>query len=120
VSLLEARRGRDAAKELLSDGFDPNITKQENKFATELANANTYELVAKEFHAIKSDGWSEGPSTKWLRMNELYLLPVIGHLPINSIKAPQLLSALKKVESKGILSTARRMAEGRAFLKSAQ
>jgi glycosyltransferase A (GT-A) superfamily protein (DUF2064 family) len=39
-------------------------------------------------------------------MNELYLFPAIGRKPISSIKAKALLDALRKVEAKGILSTA--------------
>lgn len=71
-----------------------------------MAAASTYELVAREFHKVKAEGWSESHATKWIRMNELYLFPVIGHKPISSIKAKTLLDALRKVEAKGILSTA--------------
>jgi integrase len=39
-------------------------------------------------------------------MNELYLLPHLGALPLGSITPPMLLTALRKVERKGILSTA--------------
>ena len=39
-------------------------------------------------------------------MNELYLFPEIGHLPLPKIKTSILLTALRKVEAKGILSTA--------------
>ena len=62
--------------------------------------------MGREFHALKAGGWSDGHATKWLRMNELYLFPHIGALPLSTIKAPALLAALRKVEKKGILSTA--------------
>jgi integrase len=82
------------------------MAKQEANQASKLAAASTYELVAREFHKVKAEGWSESHATKWIRMNELYLFPVIGHKPISSIKAKSLLDALRKVEAKGILSTA--------------
>ena len=106
VSLLKARQRRDKARELLTDGIDPSVAKREEKHTKATAAANTFEAVAREFHKTKAAGWSEGHATKWLRMNELYLFPHIGALPLASIKTPTLLAALRKVESKGILSTA--------------
>lgn len=106
VSLEEARQGREKARKLLAQGIDPSAAKQDDRQATATAAANTFEAVAREFHAVKAGGWSEGHATKWLRMNELYLFPHIGALPLSTIKAPALLAALRKVEKKGILSTA--------------
>ena len=106
VALAVARQGRDKAKVLIADGVDPSTAKQQASRASKVAAASTYELVAREFHKVKTEGWSESHAAKWIRMNELYLFPVIGHKPISSIKAKTLLDALRKVEAKGILSTA--------------
>jgi integrase len=106
TSIVKARKKREAARELLAEGVDPGAAKAEERQAKTTAAANTFETVAREFHALKAPGWSEGHGTKWLRMNELYLFPEIGTLPLSSIKAPTLLSALRKVEKIGILSTA--------------
>ncbi len=106
VSLKMAREGRDAAKEQLAQGVDPSTAKQEAKHAAKLAAANTYEAIAREFHAIKTTGWSAAHANKWLRMNEMYLFPPLGRKPIDEIKAKDVLAALRKVEAKGILSTA--------------
>jgi integrase len=106
TSLAQARKLRLAAREQVAQGIDPSAAKQEAKQARKLEAANTFELVAREFHQVKAEGWSEGHATKWLRMNELYLFPEIGRQPIDSIKPPELLKALRKVEAKGILSTA--------------
>lgn len=106
VTLAQARKARDDAKALLAQGVDPSSAKRESKQASKAAAANTYESVAREFHQLKAPGWSEGHSTKWLRMNELYLFPVLGAQPIDKIKPKALLDALRRVEAKGILSTA--------------
>lgn len=106
VSLKQAREGRDKAKELLAQDIDPSTAKQEKKQADKLAAANTYETVAREFHTLKAEGWSESHAGKWIRMNELYLFPELGRKAIASIKAKDVLNALRKVEAKGILSTA--------------
>ena len=106
VSLTDARAGRDKARELIAKGIDPSIDKQERRNARKLEAVNTYEAVAREFHQVKAEGWSEGYAAKWLRLNELYLFPVIGRQALAGLKPQALLGALRKVEAKGILSTA--------------
>jgi hypothetical protein len=106
VSLKLAREGRDRAKEQLAQGIDPSLAKQDAKHAERLAAANTYETVAREFHSTRAEGWSKDHASKWLRMNELYLFPQFGGHAISSIKTRDVLSALRKVEARGILSTA--------------
>ena len=115
VSLAKARQGRDKARELLADGIDPSAAKREDQQVASMAAANTFETVAREFHALKAGGWSEGHASKWLRMNELYLFPYIGSLPLPNIKAPALLATLRKVEKKGHFQHRARLAShGRA------
>jgi len=101
-----ARAARDAARAIKSAGDDPLQARRADKLAKAASSATTYEAVAREFHATKSAAWSEGHGTKWLRMNELYLFPHLGALPLSGITPPMLLGALRKVERKGILSTA--------------
>lgn len=106
VSLKAAREGRDLARKAREGGSDPVQVRQAEKLTKAATGATTYEMVAREFHGVKAAGWSEGHATKWLRMNELYLFPHIGSLPLSTIKAPSLLATLRKAEAKGILSTA--------------
>ena len=106
VTLKAARTARDAAKLQKSGGHDPIEARKVAKLAKAATGAITYETVAREFHTVKAAGWSDGHAVKWLRMNELYLFPHIGGLPLSAIKAPSLLAALRKTEAKGILSTA--------------
>ena len=60
VSLAKARQRRDKARELLADGLDPSTAKREAKQASATAAANTFELVAREFHKLMGDSWSPG------------------------------------------------------------
>ncbi len=106
ISLVQAREKRGEVRALVANGTDPNLTKQTKKEEAKNAAATTYQVVAREFHKTKANGWSEGHAGKWLRMNELYLFTTIGHLPMATIRPKQVLDALRKVESKGILSTA--------------
>lgn len=106
VSLAKARERRAKAREQLAEGVDPSTAKREAKQAEILAATSTFELVAREFHSVKADGWSEGHAIKWLRMCELYLFPPLGRMQVDTIKAKHVLAALRKVEAKGVLSTA--------------
>ncbi|CAM5779536.1 tyrosine-type recombinase/integrase [Ottowia pentelensis] len=106
VSLAKARKGRDAARELLADGQDPGEVKREASAARAVAAANTFELVAREYHKIKASGWSEKYAHKWLTGMESYLFPALGRRPIGSITARQVLDVLRLVEKRGILDTA--------------
>jgi integrase len=106
VSLVRARAKRDEAKKLLADGVDPAAVKREAKQATVTAAANTFKLVALEYHAMKLDSWSPSYGDKWLRGMTKDLFPYIGKLPLASITAPTLLETLRKCEKRGALETA--------------
>ncbi|MFT4195010.1 tyrosine-type recombinase/integrase [Ottowia sp.] len=106
VTLAKARQARDKARELLADGQDPGEAKREAKAARAAAAANTFELVAREYHKVKASGWSEKYGRKWLTGMESYLFPSIGRRPIASITARQVLDVLRLVEKRGILDTA--------------
>ncbi|MDP2005529.1 MAG: integrase arm-type DNA-binding domain-containing protein [Rubrivivax sp.] len=106
VTLKAARAARDEARKTRQTGTNPVQQRKAEKLLKAASNAATFEAVAREFHTLKKSGWSEGHATKWIRACELYLFPHIGTLPLGAIKTPVLLSVLRKVEKKGILSTA--------------
>ena len=106
MSLKKARADGDGARKTRQDGTNPVQQRKADKAANAASSATTYEAAAREFHGTKASEWSEGHATKWMRMNELYMFPVIGSLALANIKAKTLLLALRKVEVNGILSTA--------------
>jgi integrase len=106
VKLAQARKKRDEAHELLAQDQDPNVAKREKKAAHAAAAANTFELVAREYHKVKASGWSEKYARKWLTGMESYLFPSVGRYPVASITPKMLLDVLRLVEKRGILDTA--------------
>jgi len=117
VSLEKARKRRDAARELLADGKDPGAVKREERQATAMAAANTFELVAREFLQTKVDAWTPMYAAKWLRGMEKDLFPFIGKLPIATVTPPKLLDALRKCEKRGAIESAHtlRQTAGQVF-----
>src|SRR6267378_2850122 len=84
VSLKAARAKRDDARRLLADGIDPSEHRQQNKSALTAKATNGFEAVERD------------------------LFPWLGARPINSITAVDLLTALRRIESRGALETAHR------------
>lgn len=107
VSLKAARAKRDEARRLLADGIDPSEHRQQSKSAL-AKGANSFETIAREWFAKFSENWVDTHSTKIIRRLERDLFPWLGARPINSITAPELLSALRRIESRGALETAHR------------
>ena len=53
TSIVKARKRREAARELLAEGLDPSAAKAEERQIQSAAAANTFEAVARDFHATK-------------------------------------------------------------------
>ena len=117
VSLEKARKRRSAARELLADGKDPGTVKREERQATAMAAANTFELVAREFVQTKVDAWTPMYAAKWLRGMEKDLFPYIGKLSIATVTPLMLLDALRKCEKRGAIESAHtlRQTAGQVF-----
>ena len=117
VSLAKARKRREEARELLAEGLDPSAAKKAEKLATRVAAANTFEAVAREFHATQASGWSPRYAARWIERMEKDLFPYIGKLTLPAITAPVLLDALRKVEKRGANETAHtlRQTAGQVF-----
>lgn len=117
VSLAQARKKRDAAKELLAQDVDPGMIRRAEKVATRTAAENTFEAVARELHAIKAPGWSPLYAARWLERMEKDLFPSVGRMPIGDVTAPILLSVLRRIESRGAHETAHtlRQTAGQVF-----
>lgn len=117
VSLAQARKKRDAAKELLAQDVDPGMIRRAEKVATRTAAENTFEAVARELHAIKAPGWSPLYAARWLERMEKDLFPSVGRMPIGDVTAPILLAVLRRIESRGAHETAHtlRQTAGQVF-----
>lgn len=104
VSLRMARERRDAARKLLADGIDPGSQRK----ATALADADTFEAVAREWFAKHSPNWAPSHAVKVIRRLERDVFPWIGDKPMTKIKAPEVLAVLRRIESRHAIETAHR------------
>ena len=107
VSLKEARERHRAAQGQLSQGIDPGTVRKAQK-AADTEEINTFEVIAREWHAKFSPTWAASHADKILRRLELYIFPWLGPKPIRSISPPDVLTCLRRLEEKGTLDTAHR------------
>ena len=108
VGLKAAREKRDEARRLLADGIDPGENRKIQKAARHERAGNSFEVVAREWFAKFSPNWAASHASKIIRRLERDVFPWIGGRPIAEIKASELLRAIKKAESRGVLETAHR------------
>ncbi len=106
VNLKAARKRRDGARQRLADGIDPGEARKAEKVAQ--AGAESFEAVAREWHAKFSPGWVASHGDRILRRLEKDLFPWLGKRPILEIKAPELLAVLRRIENRGALESAHR------------
>lgn len=111
VTLADARKRRDEAKAELAAGKDPSREKQRRAVQAQEDASNTFATVAADYIAKrKSDGakaWASATATKneWLLGQ---LAPSLGAIPIADIEPLEVLAAVRKIEARGNLESARR------------
>jgi hypothetical protein len=108
VSLKDARERRGEARKLLANDIDPSEHRKSLKRAKRAVTEDTFEAVAREWHSKNAPRWASGHSEKILRRFEKDLFPWLGTRPVGEITAPELLSALRRIEERGALDTAHR------------
>lgn len=111
IGLGEARKRRDAAREQLAMGSDPAREKQRKKIQAQLAVENTFAAISGEYCAKrKRDGQKPWAPSTAIRCEFLLLRlnASIGRLSIAEIEPADVLAAVRKIETKGKLESARR------------
>jgi integrase len=108
ISLADARQRRDEARRQVAHGIDPGAVRKAQKHA-ETEEKETFEVIAREWHSKFTPTWTVGHATTIMSRLERDLFPWIGKRPISEIKAPELLSVLRRVESRGALESAHRI-----------
>ena len=120
TTLALARRKADAARQLVAEGIDPSQQRKAEKEAFIQARVvderearglppiDSLEAVAREWYAVKRDGWAASYGDKIIARLEADVFPWIGKVPVAQVTAPQLLEVMRRIEARGVIETAHR------------
>jgi integrase len=108
ISLSDARQRRDDARKLLAKGVDPGEVKKAQKAAMVAETENSFEVVAREWHAMQKGVWTAGHAERTMQRLERDIFRYIGSRPIGEITPPELLAVFRRIESRGAHETAHR------------
>lgn len=109
VSLTEAREKRDDAKRQIREHRDPATEELKRRLAAAADHAETFETVARRWHAMHEPRWTPVHAGDVLRSLEREVFPVLGNMPISQLDAPLVLAMLRRIEVRGSLETAKRV-----------
>ncbi|MFT4054776.1 MAG: integrase arm-type DNA-binding domain-containing protein [Novosphingobium sp.] len=111
TGLADARRKRDEARDLVASGKDPSIEKRRAKVRARYQAEMTFSALAAEYcEKRKNDGaggWAPSTATRCEYLLSL-LKGSIGGMPITDIEPVDVLAAVRRIETKGKLESARR------------
>ncbi len=107
ISVADARQMREEARSQVAQGIDPAaVRKARKQAATAPDGGETFELVAREWHEKFKRNWKPDYADGVMRKLERDVFPWIGKRAIADLKAPELLTVLRRVEGRGALYTA--------------
>jgi integrase len=111
IGLGDARKLREEARELIASGKDPSREKQRDKVRSRIQAENTFAAIANEYCAKRKRDGEKGWAPATASRSEYLLSQIyggIGRLPIGDIEPADVLAALRRIEGKGNLESARR------------
>jgi len=106
VKLAEARRHAAEAKDLLASGVDPNADRKAEKQRVALGAANTFEVVARDWHKRTKAHLMDVTVARNLMLLERDAFPVVGDMPIGELTASDMLKVLRRIEARGAAEVA--------------
>jgi len=109
TGLADAREKRDAARKLLAGGVDPSEQRKATKAAGNERAANSFEVIAREWHAKQSAKWVDLHASRIMLRLENDIFPWLGSRPIAEISAKDFLSTVNRIVDRGATESAHRV-----------
>lgn len=109
ISLIEARKKRDDAKRLLTEGQDPGEARKADRRQQKIEAASTFKVIAEEWFKNQDGRWVDSYATRiWSRIED-DLLPELGDRVAGEILPLEMLEVLRKIEARGAIESAKRI-----------
>lgn len=108
VSLEQARRKRDEAKQQKASGNDPGQIARTEKAESKSLAKNTFAAIAEQWMDFMGSKITPQTMKHYKSLMKNYLLPNFGDMPVKKIKPSHLIEAFRKIEEKGTLYSSKR------------
>ena len=110
VSLQQARKQRDEARELIKQGIDPQEHKAEQEQLQQEASNNTFYAMAQKWFKFKTEQGLEEQTLKkaWCSL-ENHVFLYIKDIPINQVTAIKAINALEPLNNNNKYETVKRL-----------
>ncbi|WP_392564740.1 integrase domain-containing protein [Orbus wheelerorum] len=110
ISLQQARKLRDEARELINQGIDPKEYKKELEQQKQIQLNNSFYAIAQRWFAFKTEqGLEEQTLKKAWRSLENHVFPYIKDIPINQVTAIKAINALQPLNNNNKYETVKRV-----------
>ena len=109
VSLKDARERRDEARRLLAKGIDPSAYKRQQQEARRIAERDSFQNIAREWHATRMAAFSAKHQRTVMYRLRNYIFPFIGTTPIARLEVQDIMAVLRPLEMKRCYETSRRV-----------
>ncbi|MFP2507474.1 integrase domain-containing protein [Buttiauxella gaviniae] len=111
LSLADARALRADYLSLLAKGIDPQVQAEVTEEQQQIALDSIFSTVAANWFQLKSKSVTEDYAKDIWRSLDKDVLPAIGEIPVQEIKARTLVEALEPIKARGALETVRRLVQ---------
>lgn len=111
VGLAKARELHQAARTLLAAGVDPMAQRKADKTAERIASESSFAKVAAQWLEHWRCGKSPRHAEQVSRRMDADILPYLGALPVEEIKAPDVVKMVKAIEQREAYDIAKRALE---------
>lgn len=109
VTLADARKLREQARNLLAKDIDPQADKIQQTQEQKEAIENTFSKLAEKWYSLKKQQVKAETADKAWQTMILHVLPLLGTVPIHLVKPKLVIDILTPVASKGSLETVKRL-----------
>ena len=111
LTLAAARQIRDQHLTTLAQGMDPQQQQEQASAQRQIELDSIFSTVAANWFQIKSRSVTEDYAKDIWRSLDKDVLPAIGAIPVQEIKARTIVEALEPIKARGALETVRRLVQ---------
>lgn len=109
TTLEQARKIADKQRELIAKGINPIQHKRAKAAEVIEAAGNTFEVVAREWHAKQSRTWKESHASRIMLRLENDVFPWLGKMPVTDITKKDIRTTAERIAERGAVESAHRV-----------